>query len=76
MYGTQHAGRGFWKKLRRENCVLQAIYTLTVVSKLLVIIAPDVDDLLYTFDGPVGLGVISHIKQHLVLSTESECNFS
>ena len=34
------------------------------------------DDLLYAFDGPVGHGVIDHIKQHLILSKESECNFS
>ena len=60
----------------RETGVLQAVSNLTVASKLLVIIASHVDDLLYTFDGPVGHGVISHIKQNMVLSTESECNFS
>ena len=34
------------------------------------------NDLLYAFGGPVGHGVIDHIKQHLILSKESECNFS
>ena len=31
---------------------------------------------MYAFDGPVGHGVIGHIKLHLTLSKESECNFS
>ena len=77
VYGTQDAGRGFWKKFRRtliaggvrENRVLSAVFPLTVV-------ATHVDDLLYAFDGPVGHGVIDHIKQHLILSIECECNFS
>ena len=80
VYGTQDAGRGFWKKLRRtliaggvrENRVLSAVYTLTVDDQLRGIVATHVDDLLYAFDGPVGHGVIDHIKQHLILSQESE----
>ena len=84
VYGTQDAGRGFWKKFRRtlivggvrENRVLSAVYTLTVDGQLRGIVATHVDDLLYAFDGPVGQGVIDHIKQHLILSKESECNFS
>ena len=83
VYGTQDAGRGFSKKFRRtliaggvrENRVLSAVYTLTVDGQLRGIVATHVDDLLYTFDGPVGHGVIDHIKQHLILSKESECNF-
>ena len=83
-HGTQDAGCGFWKKFRhtliaggvRENRVLSAVYTLTVDGKLRGIVATHVDDLLYAFDGPVGQGVIDHIKQHLTLSKESECNFS
>ena len=43
--------------------MLQAVYTLTVEGKLLGIIATHVDDLLYGFDGPVGQGLINHIKQ-------------
>ena len=66
VYGTQDAGRGFWKKFRRtliaggvrENRVLSAVYTLTVDSQLRGIVATHVDDLLYAFDGPVGQGVI------------------
>ena len=84
VYGTQDAGRGFWKKFRRtliaggvrENRVLSAVYTLTVDGQLRGIVATHVDDLLYAFDGPVGQGVIDHIKKHLILSKESECNFS
>ena len=84
VYGTQDAGRGFWKKFRRtliaggvrENSVLPAVYTLTVDDQLRGIVATHVDDLLYAFDGPVGHGVVDHIKQHLILSEESECNFS
>ena len=84
VYGTQDAGRGFWEKFRRtliagrvrENRVLSAVYTLTVDDQLRGIVATHVDDLLYAFDGPVGHGVIDHIKQHLILSKESECNFS
>ena len=84
VYGTQEAGRGFWKKFRRtliagvvrENRVLPAVYTLTVDGQLRGIVATHVDDLLYAFDGPVGHGVIDHIKQYLILSKESECNFS
>ena len=84
VYGTQNAGRGFWKKFRRtliaggvrENRVLSAVYTLTVDGQLRGIVATHVNDLLYAFDGPVGQGVINHIKQHLILSKESECNFS
>ena len=42
VYGTQDAGRGFWKKFRRtliaggvrENRVLSAVYTLTVDGQL------------------------------------------
>ena len=60
----------------RENRVLSAVYTLTVDGQLRGIVATHVDDLLYAFDGPVGQGVIDHIKQHLILSKESECNFS
>ena len=84
VYGTQDAGRGFWKKFRRtliaggvrENRVLSAVNTLTVDGQLRGIVATHVDDLLYAFDGPVGQGVIDHIKQHLILSKESECNFT
>ena len=84
VYGTHYAGRGCWKKFRRpliaggvrENRVLSAVYTLTVDGQLRGIVATHVDDLLYAFDGPVGEGVIDHIKQHLILSKESECNFS
>ena len=84
VYGTQDEGRGFWKKFRRtliaggvrENRVLSAVCTLTVDDQLRGNIATHVDDLLYAFDGPVGQGVIDHIKQHLILSKESECNFS
>ena len=84
VYGTQDAGRGFWKKFRRtliaggvrENRVFSAVYTLTVDGQLRGIAATHVDDLLYAFDEPVGHGVIDHIKQHLILSKESECNFS
>ena len=60
----------------RENRVLSAVYTLTVDGQLRGIVATHVDDLLYAFDGPVGQGVIDHIKQHLILSKQSECNFS
>ena len=82
--GTQDAGRGFWKKFRRtliaggvrENRVLSAVYTLTVDGQLRGIVATHVVDLLCAFDGPVGQGVIDHIKKHLILSKESECNFS
>ena len=82
--GTQDAGRGFWKKFRRtlitggvrENRVLPTVYTLTVDGQLRGIVVTQVDDLLYAFDGLVGHGVIDHIKQHLILSKESECNFS
>ena len=84
VYGTQDAGRGFWKKFRRtliaggvrENRVMSAVYTLTVDGQLRGIVVTHVDDLLRAFDGPVGQGVIDHIKQHLILSKESECNFS
>ena len=84
VYGTQDAARGFWIKFRRtliaggvrENRVLSAENTLTVDGQLQGIVATHVDDLLYAFDGPVGQGVIDHIKQHLILSKESECNFS
>ena len=42
VYGTQDAGRGFWKKFRRtliaggvrEDRVLSAVYTLTVDDQL------------------------------------------
>ena len=42
VFGTQDAGRGFWKKFRRtliaggvrENSVLSAVYTLTVEDQL------------------------------------------
>ena len=84
VYGTQDAGRGFWKKFRRtliaggvrENRIFPAVYTLTIDGQLRGIVATHVDDLLYAFDGVVGRGVIDHIKQHLILSKESECNFS
>ena len=84
VYGTQDAGRGFWKKFRRtliaggvrENRVLSAVYSLTVDGQLRGIVATHVDGLLYAFDGPVGQGVIDHTKQHLILSKESECNFT
>ena len=68
VYGTQDAGRGFWR-------VLSAVYTLTVDDQLRGIVATHVDDLLCVY-GPVGHGVIDHIKHHLILSKESECNFS
>ena len=55
---------------------MPSVYTLTVDGQLRGIVATHVDDLLYAFDGPVGHGVIDHIKQHLILSKESECNFS
>ena len=66
VYGTQDAGRGFWKKFRRtliaggvgENRVLSALYTLTVDGQLRGIVATHVDDLLFAFDGLVGHGVI------------------
>ena len=53
VYGTQDAGRGFWKKFRRtliaggvrENRVLSAVYTLKVDGQLRGIVATHVDDL-------------------------------
>ena len=82
VYGTQDAGRGFWKKFRRtliaggvrENRVLPAVYTLTVDGQLRGIVATHVDDLLYAFVGPVGHGVIDHIKQQLILSKQDAEN--
>ena len=81
--GTQDAGRGFWKKFRRtliaggvrENRVLPAVHTVTVEDQLRALL-PRTWTILCAFDGPVGHGVIDHIKQHLILSKESECNFS
>ena len=57
VYGTQDAGRGFWKKFRRtliaggvrENRVLSAVYCLTDGQ------LQGID----AFDGPVGQGVIT-----------------
>ena len=71
VYGTQDAGRGFWKKFRhtliaggvRENRVFSAVYTLTVDGQLRGIVATHVDDLLCAFDGPVGHGVIDRGRE-------------
>ena len=60
----------------RENRFLQSVYTLTVDGKLQGISATHEDDLLDAFDGTNGRSVVNHIKQHLVMSKESECNFS
>ena len=55
---------------------MSAVNTLTVDGQLRCTVATHMDDLLYAFDGPVGQGVIDHNKQHLILSKESECNFT
>ena len=84
VHGMQDAEHRFCQKFHRtllgggvrENQVLQAVCTLTLDGKLLGIIGPHVGALLYAYDGLVGQGVTDYIKQRLVLSKESECNYS